>query len=248
MRLLVCAFPLAAACAATGGPRLEERFHLGGSREQIIAAVSEAGERMGFRRDGWAPEGTVRFVETPTQSDFARSEITAWVDSGGALVLSTPDEWASARGDVRVTGMGIAPRLLVQAAEQVLEPARTRPDARVAEPRSLALALALDLVLPAAGALYARPGDPYTAGDTAMWWAPFMSRLILDGSVGFMLFAGLPGGNPLLMVANAVVMLALLRAYAIWSDVVRILDRNALAASGLKLRLLRDPLQRDPDF
>lgn len=126
---------------------------------------------------------------------------------------------------------GLAP-LLAATTRQVI----TREAGELVTPRSLALTVTLDLLLPAAGTLYLGPSD---LGGLSIGGAPFgvnlALRLVLDAVAAQMFWLSTIDQHRDLFLGYAIGTLVLNRVLALVLDVKSVNFRNGLAARSARL-------------
>ncbi len=216
-------------CATT---QLTERFVITGDAQTLQQAAQAASSRLGWTTAA-ADSDSFQIIGYPRQSRT----------SPGVLKVRSENDVLSIEGG-QESGLPFLPetaRMLASATAQQL--GQKTGGAAVAE-RSTALTVGLDVLLPAAGALYGLHGDPYfdssaVIGLRSFWWE-FFGRLGCDLAAAGLLaeFALLqnPDGSrtmPLWTIASPIIVLVVMRVSSVINVLIEVPYRNAYARSGL---------------
>ncbi len=203
------------------------------SAAEVSEAARRAAQKLGWEADASA-RGRLRLLDVPHEGAF-RTALEVFSEDGRLIIEGDRpvDAW-------RPSPLGPASRVLATETARELA-AEVRESSPAVAPRSKLAAAALDVLFPAAGALYAGLGDPYLTSGATSWashpWAQFGLRLALDASAG--LFAStlvLRRGGPeptwweWALLAE---MLVVNRVIALVFDLRAIGFRNAYAEGGL---------------
>ena len=233
MRVLALSVLVATGCVTT---HVVERYPIAGDPAAIDRAAHEAVERLGWSSEA-AASGRFRLTRYP------RAEATPrWAEPFLLEYSVGPGglEFEGNRSGGNQTELTEAASILADATRQLLE-AKAAPGPTVS-PRSAAVAVALDVLLPAAGAVYALGGDPYfdsaaVSASRHFWWL-FAARLGMDLLAVEM--AGLAvmeapygGSSPTVFLVEAAFLVVINRLAAIVEDLNEVPFRNAYARSGL---------------
>ena len=183
MRATLQLLVLCLSASLAGCVTVTERYQLG-SPERLSEASFVAANRLGWTTERLA-DGKFRLIDRMNSGLLRR----AWVDvsAGPDGVLTLSGDLAERGWDMRPT-LGVVAPLLAQATLQELGVAAEGPPM---ERTSVPLTVGLNLLLPAAGAVYALRGSPYAKTTWANHWAFWMgSHAALDVGAGINLALG----------------------------------------------------------
>jgi len=208
----------------------------GKTAAEVDQAARRAATKLGWEADASA-RGRLRLVDVPDEGRAFRTPLDVFSEDGQLII-----EGDQQGGTAWTAPLGVASRMLATetARELAAEVNRTSPPVTR---RSKLAASALDVLFPAAGALYSGLGDPYLTSGAVSWashpWAQFGFRLAADVSAAvygttLVLRHGSgafePGWWEWAIVAE---MLVLNRVLALVFDLSSIGFRNAYADGGL---------------
>jgi hypothetical protein len=166
---------------------------------------------------------------------LGKGPIDVTVSEDRSLLLTGPANSRDENGKLSMGGVG---PLLTQAVRQTVDVSQMGPPV---PRRSLVLTTGFDLVLPAAGALYALPGNPYSQ---LHWGLLLALRVGLDVVGALNVAQGLRFADRFEVYAGAMY-IVLNRVLALMFDLPAADYFNKAAQSGLSLDLSR-PVQRLP--
>lgn len=213
--------------------RVTERFTIDAPAAELRASAEEAAQKL-----GWATEAvdaqSFRVTDYARQHWLMKKPLLVTIADGALAVEGEREGWA----DVPVESA----RLLASATKQVRGELVFSP--RVEE-RSEAVTVALDVLFPAGGALYALKDDPafdspVVYGMRKFWWE-FWGRVALDGcavalGAEFALLRRPDGTSvfPAWYIGMPIATLLAARIGALITDLTELPFRNAYARSGLR--------------
>ncbi len=215
------------------GHAVQERYAIDGSAEELLRTAHATANDLGWTT---REAGSGRFHVTAFPRRENDSDLVIDAQDGALLVDGRGN--TSAWPPEAKTRLVEASALLAYGTDARLHGSTSGPPV---EPRSKGLAVALDLLLPAAGGWYAARGDPYYDSSAVSWnrgfWMDFGIRLGMDAMAASFLAEGLTfptvngrnTGLSYLLIAG--LMAVLDRLYAVVADVREIDYRNAWAAS-----------------
>jgi hypothetical protein len=239
MRALPLVLLVATGCVTS---RVVERYPMPGDAAAVDRAAREAVVKLGWEGEA-AASGQFRLTRYPRAERFWRFSERfglGFTAEAGALKLEGdrlgPDK----------TELTEAAAILADATRQLLGPqGGPRP---MVSPRSAPVTVALDLLLPAGGAVYALAGDPYFDSPPVSWqrgfWAAFAARFIIDACAAAMVWEssvfarderryGRPTSLPTMLLVEAAFFVVVNRLAAVVEDLAQLPFRNAYARSGL---------------
>lgn len=241
LRLLTLSVGVALGGCAT----VVERYQLG-SPDRLPAASLEAATRLGWTTESLGGGG-FRLVDRLHSGLLRKDWVSVTPGADGVLTLSGP---VAERDWEMHESLGAVGPLLAQATLQRLGTAAEGPPV---EPRSVALTVGLDLLLPAVGAAYALPGSPYLTSNWTSHWAWWVgAHGLLDALAAVHLGLGVDyyqrgeRGMGLGYVGGAIAGLVLNRLVALLFQLPVVQMGNAASESGLWLDASRAPA-RLPD-
>lgn len=214
------------------GFRATERFAIDGTADELRASAQEAAQKLGWSATA-AENGTFTITDCPRQHWLWKKPLTVAVKDG-ELSIEGPSEQPPYDRTYE------AARILASATRELRGQIVIGPKV---EERSEAMTVALDLFMPAVGALYALRGNPAWDNATGLrnTWSEFFMRVAMDAlCVGLALefeLLRLPDGSrstPQWFAVLPVTMLVTNRIGALLNDLVELPFRNAYARSGLR--------------
>jgi hypothetical protein len=242
MRAFVVSLVLATGCVTLRPVEVTHDFHA--PPAQVQAAAETAARRMGWSGPV-SPADHLTLTDTPQPRQYPLELLTT--DEGTLHAQTRVPEGSTADQ----TALQPAAGLLIQATQQVLDPADVSPRAHAVESRSLPLTLALDLLLPEVGGIYALRGDPdHQDGAPRSWKLNLLLTSLMDFCGVMDLALGMsvrkydrPGATPLL--AAGVLSLVANRLFSVIADGTAVTARNRLSASGFVFDLTDLPLPHE---
>jgi hypothetical protein len=220
---------LLSGCATT---HLTERYVIAGDAQSLVRAAEEASVRLGWATTA-SEGGKFHVLFYPRHSRT----------SSNPLTIGAEDDVLRIEGDQERHGAYLpeAAQILAGATAELM--GQRAPGPKVEE-RSAAITVALDLIFPAAGALYALHGDPYFDSGVVkfgrgVWWE-FMGRLGIDLASGLLIsqtfaFRRVDGSPmfPLWTLVTPIFTMVTIRLMSLVTDLTELPFRNAYARSGL---------------
>ena len=197
---------------------------------EVEQAARRAAEKLGWEIDPNA-HGRLRLADVPSEA-ATKQPLDVFAEDGRLVV----------EGDRPSSQLmaPLGPASTVLATVTVRELGLEQSSAPRVTSRSRLAAVALDLLFPAAGALYAGLGDPYLTSGAASWasnpWAQFGLRLALDAgsAAGLAVMAATRRDNWGLWLVYGE-MLVVNRVLALVFDMRSIGFRNGYAEGGLAM-------------
>jgi hypothetical protein len=215
---------------------VEQRYNFTEPHDEVVTATWSAVEKLHWKVDS-SPSDHLVLSETP-RLRMLPLDVTVSNDST-LVVRSTLHD--------RLNIIEPAADLLIQATRQELNPADVSASATTLQRRSPTVTAVLDLLLPAAGDIYAHQGDvTYEAYIGQPWWETLYWRAGFDVIGATALVVGMEFNRSLngtfktfgwIAVGSGVFALATNRIGSLINDEIDLSYRNAVANSGLRFDL-----------